>query len=81
MATEIAKAEFEKAFTDFNCQDVQSIANAIIHWVETNTNPYIPPIILGSLKVKRTDIDKAMMIVCNRLGDDVVTKWEDQIND
>ena len=75
----IAKAEFEKAFTDFNCQDVQSIANAIIHWIETNTNPYIPPIILGALKVNKTDIDKAMMIVCDRLGEDTVDAWEEQI--
>ena len=80
MTIEIPKEEFEEAFMDFNCKDTQAVANAVIRWVESNTNPYIPPIILAGLEVSQETIKQAMVIVYDRLGKDKVRIWEEQID-
>ena len=80
MTFELSKEEFRKAYVDFNINDEHSIANVIMHWIRTDVNPFIPPIIMRTLKVPQVLQDKAMIIVIATIGADKVDKWEDQIN-
>jgi len=76
MSKELTKEDFRKAYEDFNPNDEQAVANMIIKWVETNTSPYIPPLILNTMEVPQNIIDKAVTIVEQRIGKERFEKWE-----
>ena len=75
----IAKAEFEREYIEFNTEDVQAVANALITWVKRGTNPYIPPLIFAGMGVPDSMIKDAIDIAIRELGDDTIRKWEEEL--
>ena len=79
MKMSIAKAEFEREYIEFNTQDVQAVANALITWIKRGTNPYIPPLIFAGMGVPDSMVKDAIDIAIRELGRDLIQEWEDAL--